>query len=154
MGCCNKSRKSYLGLKSVFSRVRRKTSSLQPYICILLKSGLIPGISQRCTSPSFSATHWQGLGWILVCRPCLYHPWLLMKDPLSLKHQTPTDIVLLILHNTSHQAAFQTTPAFTALQVQCTSPTKLYYSLSTRALNLQTPTSKYNRRWRDRKSVV
>lgn len=85
MSCCNKSRKSYLGLKSVFSRVRRKTSSLQPYICILLKSGLIPGIPQRCTSPSFSATHWQGLGWILVCRPCLCHP---IADEGSTESQT------------------------------------------------------------------
>lgn len=62
--------------------------------------------------------------------------WLLIADGPSLKHQTPRDTMLLILHNVSHQAAFQTTPTFIALQVQCASLTRFYYSLSTRFLYL------------------
>lgn len=143
MSCWNKSRKSYLGLKSVFSRVRRNKSSLQPYICILLKSGLILGIPQRFTSPFCSATRWpQGwvASWLVDLASVTPDCWWRIKQVSNIKPlQTQC-----CRHNASHQAAFQTTPAFIALQLQRISLTKIYSSLSTWVLYLQqTPTLKY-----------
>lgn len=124
MSCWNISRKSYLGLKSVFSRVRRNTTSLQPFICILMKSGVIPGIPQRFTSPSCSATHWpQGWvgSWFADLAPVTPDCWWGIHRVSNIK---PLWTQCYWSH-TSHQASFQTTPAFITLQVQCTNKTLL-----------------------------
>lgn len=125
------------GIKALYSHIFAFYSSL-----------VIPGIPQRFTSPSCSATFWLQ-GWVASWLADLASEPLIADEGPS-KSQTSNSY----RHNTSHQAAFQTTTAFIALQLQCTSLTKIDYSLSTRALYLQqTPTLKYNWRWSSCKSV-
>lgn len=153
MSCWNISRKSYLGLKSVFSRVRRNTTSLQPFICILMKSGVIPGIPQRFTSRSCSATHWpQGWvgSWFADLAPVTPDCWWGIHRVSNIKPlwtQCYWSFTIHPIRRPFKQHLLSLLCKYSAL-------TKLYYNLSTRVLHLQqTPTSKSDWRWSNCKNV-